>query len=214
MGVRSIFVFTHDSIGLGEDGPTHQPIEQLAHLRAVPNLNVVRPGGRERDRAGVEVRHRAARHADRAGALAPGAAGLDPAGVPDDAIERGAYVLRDASRTDLPDLILMATGSEVHICTRAADLLEADGIATRVVSMPCLDRFAGRTPPTRDTVLPPGVRARVSVEAAATLGWDRWVGDAGEAIGMPASAPRPRPRRSTSTSGSCPNGSPTAHEPS
>jgi transketolase len=118
---------------------------------------------------------------------------LDPAAIPDDAIERGAYVLRDSFKEpDLPDLILMATGSEVHICTRAADLLEADGIATRVVSMPCLDRFAAQDQAYRGSVLPPEVRARVSVEAAATLGWDRWVGEAGEAIGMTgfgASAP-------------------------
>jgi len=117
----------------------------------------------------------------------------NPAGVPDDAIERGAYVLRDSFKEPgLPDLILMATGSEVHICTRAADLLEADGIATRVVSMPCIDRFEAQDAAYQGAVLPPEVRARVSLEAAATLGWDRWVGDAGEAIGMTgfgASAP-------------------------
>jgi transketolase len=102
-------------------------------------------------------------------------------------------VLRDSFKEpDLPDVILLATGSEVHICTRAADLLEADGIATRVVSMPCLDTFAHQDQTYRAKVLPPEVRARVSVEAAATLGWDRWIGDAGAAIGMTgfgASAP-------------------------
>jgi len=117
----------------------------------------------------------------------------NPAGVPDDAIERGAYVLRDSFKEpELPDVILLSTGSEVHICTRAADLLEADGIATRVVSMPCIDRFEKQDQTYRAKVLPPAVRARVSLEAASTLGWDRWVGDAGEAIGMTtfgASAP-------------------------
>ena len=193
MGVGSIFVFTHDSIGVGEDGPTHQPIEQLAHLRAVPNLNVVRPAGANEVALAWKF---AIEQRGTPTALALSRQGLpvwNPAGVPDDAIERGAYVLRDSFKEpDLPDVILMATGSEVHICTRAADLLEADGIATRVVSMPCLDRFARQDAAYQGTVLPPEVRARVSVEAAATLGWDRWVGDAGEAIGMTgfgASAP-------------------------
>jgi transketolase len=102
-------------------------------------------------------------------------------------------VLRDSFREpEPPDLILISTGTEVHICTRAADTLEADGIATRVVSMPCMENFAAQDAEYRDAVLPPGVRARVSVEAAATFGWDRWVGDLGEAIGMEtfgASAP-------------------------
>jgi len=193
MGVGSIFVFTHDSIGVGEDGPTHQPIEQLAHLRAVPNLNVVRPAGANEVALAWKF---AIEQRGTPTALALSRQGLpvwNPAGVPDDAIERGAYVLRDSFKEpDLPDVILMATGSEVHICTRAADLLEADGIATRVVSMPCLDRFARQDAAYQGTVLPSEVRARVSVEAAATLGWDRWVGDAGEAIGMTgfgASAP-------------------------
>ena len=117
----------------------------------------------------------------------------NPAGVPDDAIERGAYVLRESYKGAEPDLILIATGSEVHICNLAADLLEADGIATRVVSAPCLDRFAEQDEAYRDEVLPPGCRARVSVEAAATLGWDRWVGEAGLAVGLDrfgASAPQ------------------------
>jgi transketolase len=118
----------------------------------------------------------------------------NPAGVPDDAIERGAYVLRDSYKEgEDPDLILMASGSEVHICTAAADLLEAEGIATRVVSVPCMDRFAEQDESYRDSVLPPSVRARVSVEAASTFGWDRWVTDDGEAIGMHtfgASAPQ------------------------
>jgi transketolase len=193
MGIPSTFVFTHDSIGLGEDGPTHQPIEQLASLRATPNVDVVRPaGGNETARA---WRH-ALKQTDRPTVMALSRQGLpswSPAGVPLDAIERGAYVLRESYKGAEPDLILIGTGSEVHICTAAADLLEADGVATRVVSAPCLDRFAEQDQAYRDEVLPPACTARVSVEAAATLGWDRWVGDAGLAIGLDrfgASAPQ------------------------
>ena len=192
MGIPSTFVFTHDSIGLGEDGPTHQPIEQLAALRATPNVDVVRPaGGNETARA---WRH-AMRQTDRPTVMALSRQGLpswNPAGVPLDAIERGAYVLRESYKAE-PDLILIGTGSEVHICTAAADLLEADGIATRVVSAPCLDRFAEQDQSYRDEVLPPACTARVSVEAAATFGWERWVGDAGLAVGLDrfgASAPQ------------------------
>ncbi len=114
----------------------------------------------------------------------------NPDEIPSDAIERGAYVLRDCDGE--PNVILLASGTEVHICTRAADLLEADGIPTRVVSMPCMEHFADQDQSYRDEVLPPTVRARVSVEAASTFGWHRWVGDAGEAVGMEgfgASAP-------------------------
>jgi len=117
----------------------------------------------------------------------------NPAAVPRDAIERGAYVLRDSYREpDPPDLILIATGTEVQICAMAADLLEAEGIATRLVSMPCVESFAAQDDEYRDLVLPRQCRARVSLEAAATFGWHRWVGDLGEAIGMEsfgASAP-------------------------
>jgi transketolase len=184
MHLPSIFVFTHDSIGLGEDGPTHQPIEQLAALRATPNLNVVRPAGANETalawRFAIEA-------TDAPTAMALSRQGLPvwpPAGVPADAIHRGAYVLRESYKDPEPDLILIATGSEVHICTAAADLLEAEGVATRVVSAPCLDRFAQQDQRYRDKVLPPSVRARVSVEAASTLGWGRWVTEDGEAIGM------------------------------
>jgi transketolase len=195
MKIPSIFVFTHDSIGLGEDGPTHQPVEQLAHMRAVPNLYCVRPAGANETALAWRF---AITRTDAPVALVFSRQGLpmwNPAGVPDDAVERGAYVLRDSFREpDDPDLILLATGSEVHICTRAADLLEADGLATRVVSVPCADRFAEQELAYRNKVLPPRVRARVSVEAAATLGWDRWITDDGDCIGLDrfgASAPQP-----------------------
>jgi len=183
MELPSIFVFTHDSIGLGEDGPTHQPIEQLATLRAQPNTYTVRPAGANETALAWRF---AIERTDAPVALIFSRQGLPvwtPAGVPDDCIHRGAYVLRESYK-DEPDLILIATGSEVHICTDAADLLEADGVATRVVSAPCLDRFAEQDDGYRDQVLPPAVRARVSVEAASTLGWDRWVTDDGDSIGM------------------------------
>jgi transketolase len=193
MKLPSIYVYTHDSIGLGEDGPTHQPIEQLAGLRAMPGLAVIRPAGANET---ALAWHHAVASRDHPCALVFSRQGVptwNPAAIPHDAIERGGYVLRDSFREpEPPALILISTGTEVHICTRAADLLEADGIATRVVSMPCVEHFAAQDADYRDTVLPPECRARVSVEAAATFGWHRWVGDLGETIGMEtfgASAP-------------------------
>jgi transketolase len=194
MRLPSIFVFTHDSIGLGEDGPTHQPIEQLAHLRAIPNLYMVRPAGANETALAWRF---AIEQTTTPVAFAFSRQGLpvwNPSGVPDDAIHRGAYVLRDSFKEGDPDLILIGTGSEVHICTEAADLLEAEGIATRVVSAPCLERFDEQDAEYRDGVLPPAVRARVSVEAASTFGWDRWTTDDGDQVGMTtfgASAPQP-----------------------
>jgi transketolase len=193
MEVPVIHVFTHDSIGLGEDGPTHQPVEQLATLRAQPHIYCVRPG--DANETALAWRFALAQ-TDTPTALVLTRQGVpiaDPDDIPDDAIERGAYVIRDASNGE-PDLILIGTGSEVHICSGAAELLEEDGIATRVVSAPCLDTFAEQDQDYRDSVLPPDVRARVSVEAASPLGWSTWVGDDGEAIGMTtfgASAPQP-----------------------
>ena len=194
MRVPSIFVYTHDSIGLGEDGPTHQPIEQLATLRATPNINLVRPAGANETALAWRF---AIEQTETPTALALSRQGLptwDPAGVPEDAVHRGAYILRESSKGGTPDVILIATGSEVHICNAAVDLLESDGIGTRLVSAPCLDRFAAQDAAYRDTVLPPGVRARLAVEAASPLGWDRWVGDGGDVLGMEgfgASAPQP-----------------------
>jgi transketolase len=184
MHLPAIHVFTHDSIGLGEDGPTHQPIEQLAHLRAVPNLYMVRPAGANETALAWRF---AIEQTTTPVALALSRQGLpvwNPSGVPRDAIHLGAYVLRDSFRDGDPDLILIGTGSEVHICTGAADLLEADGIATRVVSAPCLERFAEQDDEYRDSVLPPGVRSRVSVEAGVTFGWTRWTTDDGAQVGM------------------------------
>ncbi len=193
MGLPSIFVFTHDSIGLGEDGPTHQPIEQLAALRAMPRLAVIRPAGA--NETALAWRHAIASK-DHPSALVLSRQGIptwNPAGVPADCIERGAYVLRESYKEPgPPDVILIASGTEVHLCSRAADLLEAEEIATSVVSMPCMEHFAEQDPAYRDKVLPPACTARVSVEAASTFGWHRWVGERGLTIGMEgfgASAP-------------------------
>ncbi|HSC04207.1 MAG TPA: transketolase, partial [Solirubrobacteraceae bacterium] len=193
MKLPSIFVWTHDSIGLGEDGPTHQPIEHLAGLRAMPGLKVVRPAGANET---ALAWHYAIKSTDHPTGLVLSRQGIptwNPAAVPDDAVERGAYVLRYSySEPDPPDLILIGTGTEVHICARAADALEAEGIATRLVSMPCMENFAAQDADYRERVLPAACRARVAVEAASPFGWRDWVGDAGEIIGMDtfgASAP-------------------------
>jgi transketolase len=191
MHLPSIFVFTHDSIGLGEDGPTHQAIEQLASLRATPNLYVVRPAGFNETAQAWQF---ALQQTSTPVLFALSRQGLpvwDPAGVPADAVSRGAYVLHEAQGGE-PELILMATGSEVHVCNDAVKLLEADGVKVRLVSMPCVDRFAEQDQAYRDSVLPPSVRARVAVEAASPLGWHRWAGDAGDVVAMEgfgASAP-------------------------
>jgi transketolase len=193
MRIPSIFVFTHDSIGLGEDGPTHQPVEQLLGLRAIPNVNVVRPAGANETALAWRF---AIEQTETPTCMALSRQGLptwNPAGVPRDAIHRGAYVLRASYKDPEPDLILLASGSEVHLCNAAADLLEADGVATRVVSVPCMDRFAEQDRGYRDSVLPPSCRARLAVEAASPLSWHRWVGEDGDVLGMEgfgASAPQ------------------------
>jgi transketolase len=191
MGIPSIWVFTHDSIGLGEDGPTHQPIEQLAHLRATPNMRVVRPAGANETARAWQY---AINRQDGPTSMALSRQGLpiwDPKGVPADAIERGGYVLR--GKSGKPDVILIGTGSEVHICNEAVDLLDQQGVSARLVSMPCVENFLAQDEGYRNEVLPPDVRARVCVEAAATLGWERIAGDAGAIVGMTtfgASAPQ------------------------
>ncbi len=181
MKLPAIWVYTHDSIGLGEDGPTHQPIEQLAGLRAMPRLKVLRPADANETALGWRF---ALRNYDSPTAFALSRQNLpvlDPEAVPDDAIERGAYVLRDADGGD-PELILIGTGSEVSLCLEAADALE--GIRVRVVSMPCMDTFAEADESYREQVLPSACRARIAVEAASPLGWDRWIGPQGRFVGM------------------------------
>lgn len=191
MRIPSTFVFTHDSIGVGEDGPTHQPIEQLATLRATPNVNVVRPAGFNETALAWRFALRATETPTALALSRQGVPVWDPEGVPADAIDRGAYVLRDADGGE-PELILMASGTEVHVANDAAKILIEEGVKVRLVSMPCLDRFVEQDQAYRDSVLPPSVRARVAVEAASPLGWHRWVGDLGDVVAMEsfgASAP-------------------------
>ena len=190
MELPSIFVYTHDSIGLGEDGPTHQPVEQLWSLRATPNLDVIRPADANETALAWAA---ALKSKDRPSALALSRQNLPVlAGVPADAVERGAYVVKDSDGT--PDLIVIATGSEVSIALEGAQLLEAAGVATRVVSAPSLVRFDSQPDDYRESVLPAAVKARLSIEAGSTIGWHRYVGDAGYSIGIDtfgASAPQP-----------------------
>ena len=182
MKLPTIYVWTHDSIGLGEDGPTHQPVEHLAALRAIPRLNVIRPADANET---VLAWRFALSQDDAPAALALSRQDLpilDPEQIPADAIERGAYVLSDADGE--PELILMGTGSEVSLCLRAADALRGEGMAVRVVSMPCVDTFGEQESSYRDSILPPSVTARVACEAAVALGWDRWIGPEGAFVGM------------------------------
>jgi transketolase len=181
MKLPVVWVWTHDSIGLGEDGPTHQPIEQLAALRAMPRLNVVRPADANETALGWKFAL-SQNEAPTAFALSrQNLPILDPDAVPSDAIDRGAYVLRDADGGD-PELILIGTGSEVSLCLEAADAL--DGVRVRVVSMPCMDTFTHADEAYRESVLPASCRARVAVEAASPFGWDKWIGEEGVFIGM------------------------------
>jgi len=186
----SIFVYTHDSIGLGEDGPTHQPIEQLATLRATPNLNVVRPADANETALAWSFALRSTRTPTALALSRQGLPVLDPDAVPEDAIERGAYVLSDSDGE--PALVLIGTGSEVSLCLEAAEVLRGQGVAVRVVSMPCSDTFVLQDAAYRGSVLGPSKAARIAVEAASPLGWDRFVGEHGAVIGMTtfgASAP-------------------------
>ncbi|HSL75912.1 MAG TPA: transketolase [Candidatus Limnocylindrales bacterium] len=191
-GLHVIHVWTHDSIGLGEDGPTHQAVEHYAALRAIPNLWFVRPGDANETMAAWAM---AIERRDGPVALALTRQKLPVlAGTTEKAREgvaRGAYVLRDAS-SGAPELIMIGTGSELQLAMAAAETLESDGIPTRVVSMPCWERFEAQDEGYRDSVLPPSVRKRVSVEVGVSLGWERWVGDEGAIIGLDhfgASAP-------------------------
>jgi transketolase len=187
-----VYVWTHDSIGLGEDGPTHQPIEHLAALRAIPGLDVVRPA--DATETSIAWRTAIERSSGPTGLI------LTRQNVPvldrsvyssAEGVARGAYVLAE-SGTGTPNVILIATGSEVSIALAARELLEKEGVPTRVVSMPCREWFLEQPDAYRQEVLPPEVRARVSVEAAVALGWREFVGDAGECLSLEhfgASAP-------------------------
>jgi transketolase len=188
-GYRTAFVWSHDSVGVGEDGPTHQPIEQLMAVRAIPNLCVVRPADAN------ETAHAWRLHIDGEGPMAliltrqsvpvlEGTADRGAVGVP-----RGAYVLADEPHGDL-DLVLIGTGSEVSLCIDARELLAAAGFGVRVVSMPSWDRFALQPDGYQDEVLPPGVPT-MAVEAGVSLGWDRYADDVVAIDHYGASAPGP-----------------------
>jgi transketolase len=176
------YVWTHDSIGLGEDGPTHQPVEHLASLRAIPGLNIVRPAdANETSIAWAEILRRHATDP------APHGLALTRQGVPtyeaNPEAAKGGYVLRDSS-TGTPDVILIATGSEVQLAVAAREQLEAEGVGTRVVSMPSVEWFEEQSPEYRASVLPPSVKARVAVEAGIGLTWYRYVGDHGRIVSL------------------------------
>jgi transketolase len=184
METPSLFIFTHDSIGLGEDGPTHQPIEQLASLRAMPNMLVLRPGDANEV---VEAYKVIMQHTHGPASLVLTRQALptfDRAKyAPATGVAKGAYVLADAAGGK-PGVILMASGSEVHLCIEAYEKLTAEGISARVVSMPSWELFERQDSAYKESVLPAAVSARVSVEMAATFGWERYVGAKGRMIGM------------------------------
>jgi transketolase len=192
MELPTIFVFTHDAMGDGEDGPTHQPIEQLASLRAIPHLVTLRPGDAnevvEAYRYIMQLRHQPAVLALSRQPLPT----LDRTKYASAAgVSKGAYVLADAPGAN-PEVILIATGSEVSLAAEAHGMLVAQGISSRVVSMPSWDIFEHQTQEYRDSVLPPRIKARIAIEQASTFGWERYVGETGRVIGMKtfgASAP-------------------------
>jgi transketolase len=194
MGLQVVYVFTHDSLALGEDGPTHQSVEHVASLRAIPNLIVIRPGDANETavawRVAIETRDR------------PVALILTRQHVPTlnrsqfasaDGLRRGAYILSDAQQGH-PRIILIASGSEVGLIVAAQQKLQSQHIAVRLVSMPCWELFEAQSKDYRDSVLLPSVHARLAVEAGVTQGWHRYVGDQGDVIGVDrfgASAPGP-----------------------
>ena len=192
MEIPVIYIFTHDSIGVGEDGPTHQPVEQLPQMRSMPGLITIRPCDanevRESWKVILQLRHQ------------PAALVLTRQAVPTidrsryalaSGLARGAYILADARNAD-PEVILIGTGSEVSLCLEAYEQLTNEGVRTRVVSMPSWELFDSQNRDYRDSVLPPHVKARVSVEAASQFGWTKFTGADGENIGIEtfgASAP-------------------------
>jgi transketolase len=181
MNLPVTYVWTHDSIGLGEDGPTHQPVEHIAALRAIPNLDVVRPADAnevvaawreiilKKRPVGILLSRQNLPVFDREKFAAASE------------VSRGAYSLNNVSS---PDVILIATGSEVSIALKASELLSSEGISARVVSAPCLEWFASQDLTYRNSILPPTVKARVSIEAGIAQGWREWIGDCGVAVSL------------------------------
>jgi transketolase len=184
MEIPVIYVFTHDSIGVGEDGPTHQPIEQLAALRAIPGITVIRPADAnevtEAWRYVINLHHDpAVLVLSRQDLPTLDRTKYSPAA----GLQKGAYVLADAA-DGKPSVLLLATGSEVSLCVQAYETLKAEGVKARVVSMPSWEVFEHQPPEYRESVLPMGVTARVAVEQASTFGWERYTGLTGQIIGM------------------------------
>ncbi len=184
MGVHVVHVFTHDSIALGEDGPTHQPVEQLASLRAIPNLTVIRPADANETAMAWKVAAQSEKHPVLLALTRQDLPTLDRSRYASaDGVRQGAYVLSDA-KDGKPSLILLASGSEVALILAAADQLQADGIAVRCVSMPSWELFDAQPQSYRDQVLPPNVSARLAVELGVSQGWDRYVGAKGDMLGV------------------------------
>ncbi|WP_250122399.1 transketolase [Chroococcidiopsis sp. CCMEE 29] len=183
-----IYVMTHDSIALGEDGPTHQPVEHIASLRAIPDLYVIRPADGNETSGAYKVAIKAARGKRFGNKTRPSILALSRQGVPNlagtsiEGVTKGAYILSDSDGT--PDLILIGTGSETQLCVKAAEQLRNEGKKVRVVSMPCWELFQEQDAEYRESVLPKAVKKRVSVEAGTTFGWCRYVGDEGIAVGI------------------------------
>jgi transketolase len=193
MGLPVVWVWTHDSVGLGEDGPTHQPIEHYASLRAIPNLWVIRPGDANETAAAWQA---ALERED-----GPVALLLSRQNIPTldrdevasaELLARGGYTLWDSADGAMPELILISTGAELPTTLHAAQALAVDGVKVRVVSMPCVELFEAESQDYRDEVLPPAVRARLAIEPGATISWGKWVGLDGDVLGLDrfgASAP-------------------------
>jgi transketolase len=190
MGLKTIYVFTHDSIGLGEDGPTHQPVEQLAALRAIPGLTVIRPGDANETAQAwrVAIKHRGPVALALTRQALPT---LDRSTLADASnLTKGGYILLDSKGT--PQIILIATGSELSLAVDAAKKLQQDGVAVRVVSIPSWELFEEQDEAYKEAVLPKSVKARLAIEAASPLGWERYVGSEGATITLDhfgASAP-------------------------
>ena len=196
--VPPLYLFTHDSIGVGEDGPTHQPIEQLASLRAIPGLIVIRPADANEVSEAYRVAMTETEHPVILALTRQALPTLDRTKfAPASGLSKGGYVLKDfgepgASATGVPELILIGTGSEIPLCLEAAEKLAADGVKVRVVSLPCWELFEKQDQAYRDSVLPPAVTKRVCVEMGSTFGWERYAGASGAIVGMTtfgASAP-------------------------
>jgi len=183
-----IYVMTHDSIALGEDGPTHQPVEHMAALRAIPHLYVIRPADGNETSGAYKVAIEAAKGKRSGDKVCPSILALTRQAVPNlagssiEGVTKGAYILSDSDGT--PDIIFIGTGSETQLCVKAAEQLRGEGKKVRVVSMPCWEIFEEQTPEYKESVLPKAVKKRVSVEAAVTFGWCRYVGSEGIAIGI------------------------------